>query len=744
MTEIKTKKITHSSKNNDESIFKILADHSSDVLATIDKDATITYVNQAVVDGFGYLPKHIIGKKIWGYIHPDDLKNIQTYFTRSLSKQGKQQTRELRVKHAKGHWVYAKLKIDNQLYEPKSRCIIATISNIAKNREIEHELQLSIQKNKAILNALPDLMFIITREGVYEDFHAFDEKKLAIPPKKIIGKKIDEAGFSKEDIKRIKTAIQRSLRHGSIETFEYSLPIKDKTFIFEARIAPCDKNRVLAIVRDITKQKEIEKLLKRQSEEYRLLIENQQDIIVKLDHTGAFTYVSPSFFKLLGKTSHNPIGAKLETYVHKDDQMQITKMIQSVKKTKDVIYLESRIISTAGWRWIAWKFNPSMNKENNSIEIIAAGRDITTQKETEFQLSETKEHLQGIVDNARELILTFDSNLRVSTWNKSAEKITGFSKNAVLFKQPTQIAVFKNPEELEKNIINVFNKKQAGVGPELSLNTKDGETITVSCSTSTILNKDKQPANLLIIGRFETKNMLTETLAEGNAYLYLDDAERDMTRRFQYLIDQGYNGLSITRGNKEHVTKFSRMANTTIHLFSNEKIDTHPIVSSPSDLVKHIKTFIQTKKSPVVCIDRLDFLLTHYPFEEIMKSIYKIHSLVISSKSILLLHAKTSLLTTQQLALLKEELSIIPSEKINDIILEGQFYDILEYIMKENDLNSIVSYKNIGKTFSISKVTTQKRINTLNEKGLITVKKRGKMKTLFVTEKARKLLKKQK
>ncbi|MDG6219280.1 MAG: hypothetical protein QCI00_07550, partial [Candidatus Thermoplasmatota archaeon] len=96
-----------------------------------------------------------------------------------------------------------------------------------------------------------------------------------------------------------------------------------------------------------------------------------------------------------------------------------------------------------------------------------------------------------------------------------------------------------------------------------------------------------------------------------------------------------------------------------------------------------------------------------------------------------------------QIALIKEELTDVAREKISEIFLDRDLLDILGYILKENERNSIVSYQDIGKTFSISKVTTQKRIKMLEQEDLITVRKRGKMKILFVTDKARDIIGKQ-
>ena len=92
------------------------------------------------------------------------------------------------------------------------------------------------------------------------------------------------------------------------------------------------------------------------------------------------------------------------------------------------------------------------------------------------------------------------------------------------------------------------------------------------------------------------------------------------------------------------------------------------------------------------------------------------------------------------MVILKEEFQQLPERQIDDIQLEETLFEILEYIQIENSRNSLVSYSRISKQFSISKVTSQRRIESLIEKGLIFLKKQGRTKILYVTDKGKNFL----
>src|ERR1044072_6218343 len=46
----------------------------------------------------------------------------------------------------------------------------------------------SEERNLATLRAIPDLMFLQTRDGVYLDYHARDTEALYLPPEAFVGK----------------------------------------------------------------------------------------------------------------------------------------------------------------------------------------------------------------------------------------------------------------------------------------------------------------------------------------------------------------------------------------------------------------------------------------------------------------------------------------------------------------------------------------------------------------------------
>src|SRR5262245_1703526 len=66
-------------------------------------------------------------------------------------------------------------------------CVVFSI-DLNERKKTEEKLRESEEKNRAILHALPDLMFVQSKDGLYLDYHAKDPKALLMEPEKFLGK----------------------------------------------------------------------------------------------------------------------------------------------------------------------------------------------------------------------------------------------------------------------------------------------------------------------------------------------------------------------------------------------------------------------------------------------------------------------------------------------------------------------------------------------------------------------------
>ena len=120
------------------------------------------------------------------------------------------------------------------------------------------ELEESKRRYKVLLEAIPDIFFVIDKDGTYEDFVIKESDLFKIEDANIIGSTIYEVGFPENMAEKISSCIQKSIKTNSIETIEYQMNTPNGTFLFEMRLAKLNAHSVISIARDITQRKTAE------------------------------------------------------------------------------------------------------------------------------------------------------------------------------------------------------------------------------------------------------------------------------------------------------------------------------------------------------------------------------------------------------------------------------------------------------------------------------------------------------
>jgi PAS domain S-box-containing protein len=149
---------------------------------------------------------------------------------------------------------------------------------IQDKRTTEKALIESEAKYKAILSALPDLMFRLSRTGDHLDYYASAVNELYIEPKEFLGKRVDEV-LPSDVADKYLLHIQQALDTGEMQVFEYSLDFPEGLRHYEARMVVSGNDETLAIAREITKRKMAEHDV-RKSMDLLSLIGNAQELFI--------------------------------------------------------------------------------------------------------------------------------------------------------------------------------------------------------------------------------------------------------------------------------------------------------------------------------------------------------------------------------------------------------------------------------------------------------------------------------
>jgi PAS domain S-box-containing protein len=130
--------------------------------------------------------------------------------------------------------------------------------DVTDRKRAEEELRKSEARTRALLTAMPDLMFRMSKAGTFVDYYAPPSFSLYREPSAFLG----------ADVRNVlgpalggmfHSSIERALATGLVQTLEYHLPPDGCNGEFEARFAPSSDDEVLVVVRDVTEQKRLQR-----------------------------------------------------------------------------------------------------------------------------------------------------------------------------------------------------------------------------------------------------------------------------------------------------------------------------------------------------------------------------------------------------------------------------------------------------------------------------------------------------
>lgn len=275
-------------KNTDEInlLFKqqtMLLQQSNGFVYYHDKYGKVYKASENVKDVLGYSPADFV-KKVKQLIPQEDLIKIQAVAMDGLENKKEYIYYEMGLTKADGTVIrtknFEKLFFDDQGNFTGS---IGICTDINEKYLADQELIKSENRLRAVLNSLPDTIYIYNNEGVFLDYYVQHEDLLIGPAKEAIGDSISEI-FPYPLNEQIKSTFDKSLKTGKMQAQEIDVIINGGRKYFEIRFFKLDDMKVISLARDITDQKLWENGLKEAKEAAESANRHKSEFLANMSH----------------------------------------------------------------------------------------------------------------------------------------------------------------------------------------------------------------------------------------------------------------------------------------------------------------------------------------------------------------------------------------------------------------------------------------------------------------------------
>ncbi|MEI6681630.1 MAG: PAS domain S-box protein [Bacteroidota bacterium] len=456
----------------------------------------------------------------YSLVHPGD-RHLLDRKLEEIKESGKATSVDLRLVMPDGRTKWVQNNIVPVFENDRLAKLKGVNVDITVNKSNEEKLKEQNERLNAMMQAMPDMIFLIDKEGTYLEYYIPDAlKKNLVNEQTIIGSTLTEM-FEKSTAEQHLQMLRECLSSQKLATYDYMMQEAGEVTYYEARMAPMGTDKVLTFVRDITARKEAEKQIQKLS----LAVTQSPVSVVITNLEGIIEFTNPAFTETTG-------------YLSEEVKGKSTRILKS-GRNDPATYAElwNTIVNGSVWEkeWINkrkdgefyWEhisITPIHDETGRIINFLAVKQDISQRKLDEQEIRNLNLNLEKkIQERTSELATTnatllkeiderkkteekfatafrsgsalmaisdFESGQYVDVNNTFTETI-GYSREEIIGRTNSELCLFVDPElrgRLLKSLVSQIPVRKI----EVLIRAKDGACRTILLSADTIFLGDQR------------------------------------------------------------------------------------------------------------------------------------------------------------------------------------------------------------------------------------------------------------
>jgi PAS domain S-box-containing protein len=365
--------------------FRSYIEYASDGLTVFNRDGQITFAAPSVERLLGFSPKQVVGINYREFVHPVDLPMVISAMEALVTSDREPLT--FRVRHRSGRWIF--IEGIASMMPPSHDDPEQTVFNwrdVTQRKLDEERLRKVERRVRDIISHAPVVVTEFDADGIMTmaEGDAIPSDALGVEG---IGKSMFDLFVGSREII---DALHGVLRGETVSTtaelsgrwFDvWGQPVRDS----DGRV-----NGGIAVSTDITSRVLSEQNLKREKEQFRVLVDNSSNIVVMLSREGSLLFVSPSVKQQTGYEVTEMVGRDAFELIHPDDVASVIHAAGNSFTAPDSAFSVRFRVRCKNGEWRRFEAKGKV-LPNQPDRMIIEERDVTEQEEYETELANARD-----------------------------------------------------------------------------------------------------------------------------------------------------------------------------------------------------------------------------------------------------------------------------------------------------------------------------------------------------------------
>jgi PAS domain S-box-containing protein len=515
------------------------------------------------------------------------------------------------------------------------RGAVSAFIDITGRKKAEEALKLSNIYNRSLIEASLDPLVTIGLDGKITDVNEATEQSTGYSRNDLIGTDFSDY-FTEQE--KARTGYQQVFTHGEVR--DYPLEIRHKNgriipVLYNASVYRDENGEIIGVfaaARDISERKKAEEALKNAygnleklvnertvelEKAYRSLQKSEKNLVdaQRILSIGSWDwnivtnelYWSDEIYSIFGR-SPKEFGATYDaflSYVHPDDRSYVNNAVIEALNGKPYNIDHRIILANGEVRIVHEQGEVIFDEKNFPLRMLGTVQDITERTKAEEKIK----LLLNAVELSGDAIITESLDGTITSWNKGAEQIYGYSAEEILGKNASILEPDNIKSEIKKLFEKVKNREKIVRYITLRLK-KDGTIINAAITLSPVFDTYGKLTAISVIARDITERIEAQkslAKAENDRKKEIHHRIKNNLQVISSLLDlqaDKFNDKKVIEAFRESQNRVISMALIHEELYKGEDTDTLNFSEYLRELIKNLFcTYKLDNKNIHLCMD---------------------------------------------------------------------------------------------------------------------------------------------